>query len=204
MAGNYLPYARVSSGNVQTTLDSSAKNTLGGLYAVPAPFPTTAVFSTTSGSSTSGYGAPPIFKYVYYNSTTNPTPVAAPAPVYYTDESFTTVSGNAAEAYFTTQGACVAGYLMPNTTAYSGLTSTILNQSYCWIQVAGFLSGAYNPTTSTNPGQGSLITGLTTGNWASQVINTATALKVLALQWTAIANSVCDVVVNGDTTFWGS
>lgn len=198
----YTPYPRVTTGNVQTTLDSSPKNTLGCVWSPPPS--ANQVFSTTAGSSTPGFGAQPVFKYVYYNSTTNPTPVAAPAPVYYTDESFTQVSGNAAEAYFTTMGACVAGYLMPNTTAISGLTAAQLNQSYCWIQVAGFLAGAYAPTTSTNPGQGSSILGLTTGNWASQVINTATAQKVLALQWTAIANNACDILIAGDTTFWGS
>lgn len=203
----YTPYVRISSGNVQTTLDTSARNTLGAIYSPPPS--STAVFSTTATSSTAGYAAQPVFKYVYYNSTTNPAPVAAPAPVYYTDESFTQVSGNAAEAYFTTVGACVAGYLMPNTTAYSGLTATILNQSYCWIQIGGLLQGAYGTFASGTPGQGNVIYGATTGNWAQIVNNASTASaanvsRVLAVQWTAVANSLCDVLVNGDSTFWGS
>lgn len=200
----YMPYPRFN--NPRTQLDASATNPLGAIYC-PAwgNIPAGAVFSPTVGNSTAGYGAPGIFKYVYYKSTTNPAPVAAPAPVYYTDESFTQISGNAAEAYFTTGGACVAGYLMPNTTDYSGLTATDLNLSYVWIQIGGFLSGAYNPTTLTGAGQGSQIYGDTTGNFTS-IVNTtlAASARTLGIQWTAIAGSQCDVLVGGAQTFWGS
>ncbi len=200
----YMPYARFN--NPSTQIDASAKNPLGAIYC-PAwgNTPAGAVFSPTEGSSTAGYGAPGVFKYVYYNSTSNPAPVAAPAPVYYTDESFTQISGNAAEAYFTTGGACVAGYLMPNTTAYSGLTAADLNQSYVWIQVAGFLSGAYAPTTLTGAGQGSVIYGSAAGNFASTVNTTlAASARTLGIQWTAVASGVCDVLVGGAQVFWGS
>lgn len=212
MPGSYLPYAKVSTGNVQTTLDAAAKNPIGGLYAPPVPYPTTATFSTTAAASTSGYGAPPIFKYVYFYDAAalTGTMQAAPAPVYYIDESFTTVTGNAADAYYTTGGACVAGYLMPNTTAL-GTSNTgaawylQLSQSYVWIQIAGFLPGAYAPTTLTGAGQGSQIYGASTGSWTS-IVNTtlAASSRTLAIQWTAIASSACDVLVGGDGAFWGS
>lgn len=196
----YTPYFRISSGfNPQTTLDNTPKNALGSIYSPPV--------NEGLAVTTKGYGAQPVFKYVYYNSTTNPTPVAAPAPVYYTDESFTTVSGNAAESYSNGTGAtgvAIAGYLMPNTTALTGLTAAQLNQSYVLIQIAGLLVGAYAPTTATGPGVGSLIVGSASGNWASTVITTTTALRVLGVQWTAIASSACDVLVSGLQPFWGS
>ena len=36
----------------------------------------------------------------------------------------------------------IAGYLLPNTTAISGLTAANLNTSYVWIQIGGFLGTA--------------------------------------------------------------
>jgi hypothetical protein len=200
----YTPYIRVSSGSFLTTLDpgtANPRNTVGCLYS-PPPISTAIATGT---SATKGYSAQPVYKYVLYLSTTNPAPVAAPAPVYYTDESFSTVSGNAAEAFFTTAGACIAGYLGPNTTSISGLTAAQLNNSFAFIQVAGLLVGAYAPTTTTAAGVPNPIGGLTTGNWTS-VVNTTLAAgsRLLGLQWTAIASSACDVLVSGYQAFWGS
>lgn len=193
----YQPYVRISTGNLFTALDNNPLNPVGAIYAPPP--------NQSLAQSTVGGGAPPVVKYVQYKSTTQPTPQAAPAPVYYTDESFTTVSGNAAEAFFTTGGACVAGYLLPNTTSVSTLTAAILQSCYCFIQIGGLLKGAYAPTTTTGAGTGSYITGLTTGNNTSLVNTTiAASSRVLGIQWSAIASSACDVLVGGLTTFWGS
>lgn len=193
----YTPYVRITTGNIFTQLDSAAKNPLGCIYSPPA--------SQAGPTTAKGYGAQPVLKYVYYNSTTNPAPVAAPAPVYYTDESFTTVSGNAAEAFVTTGGLYIAGYWLPNTTSIASLannttgTNTQVNQSYGWIQIGGLLVGAWGPTAS--GAVGAAITGLTTGNWAST--GAANAQRQLGYQLTAVASSVCDVLVSGDV-FWGS
>jgi len=200
----YNSYPRVSSGSFFTTLDpgtANPRNTVGSIWS-PPPAPTSIATGT---SPTKGYSAQPVVKYVLYLSTTNPAPVAAPAPVYYTDESFSTVSGNAAEAFFTTAGACIAGYLMPNTTSISGLTAAQLNNSFCFIQIGGLLVGAYAPTTTTSAGVPNPIAGLTTGNWTS-VVNTTLAAgsTLLGRQWTAIASSACDVMVGPNATFWGS
>lgn len=190
----YTPYVRITTGNFQTTLDNTAQNPLGCIYAPPV----------NAGAITTapGTGAQPVVKYVYYNSTSNPAVVASPAPVYYKDETFTVVTGNAAEAFVTTLGCMIAGYLLPNSTAYSGLTAAILNQSYCWIQIGGFLAGAYAPTTT--PGAGDLVVGLTTGNWASEGVSAATANGLLGRQLTAVVSNACDVLVGADGTFWGS
>ena len=201
----YTPYIRITTGNVQTVLDNVAKNPIGCIYSPPV--------NMGAPLTTKGLGAQPVFKYVYYNSTSNPMPVAAPAPVYYTDETFTTVSGNAAEAYSAgtgITGVAIAGYWMPNTTSITGLsnvtsaTTQQVNQSYGFIQIAGFLAGAWAPTTATGPGIGSFITGLAAGSWASVVNTTIIAGRQLGIQFSAIASSVCDVLVAGYTPFWGS
>jgi hypothetical protein len=99
---------------------------------------------------------------------------------------------------------------MPNATALgTNMTGAQwygqLSQSYCWIQVAGFLSGALAPTTQTAAGIGNAIAGLTTGSWASVVATTVPASgRLLGVQMSSISNSACDVLVGGATTFWGS
>jgi hypothetical protein len=206
----YTSYYRISSGNPATTLDQTARNVLGAIYSAPPA--ASEVFSLTAGASTPGFGAQQVYKYVYFYDAAalTGTMQVAPAPVYYIDESFTTITGNAADAYYTTGGACVAGYLMPNTTAL-GTSQTAagwylqLSQSYVHIQIGGLLPGALAPSTTTGAGQGSYITGLATGSWTSLVNTTiAASSRVLGIQWTAIASGVCDVLVGGLTSFWGS
>jgi hypothetical protein len=195
----YGAYQKFS--NFLTQVDSSTvpapgsqpKNVLGTLYSPPiAP-----------GISTqNGQGAPPVYKYVQYNSTANPAVVAAPAPVYWKDETFTIVTAVFSES-LTASAASIAGYLGPNSTSISGFTAALLNTNYVWIQVAGFLAGAYAPTTG--GAVGSTIQGVT-GNWTSTAIaaGTAPANRVLGIQLTAIASSACDVLVGGYQSFWGS
>jgi hypothetical protein len=148
-------------------------------------------------------GAPAIFMLVQYKSTGKPAPVAGPAPVYWTDETYTTVSGVESEALLGLNGA--AGYLMLNTTDYSGLTDALLEGAYCLIQVGGYLQNAWAPTSGT-PGVGNLITPLA-GNWASQnVVASATAggvaCRSFGVQATVITTTpiagLCDVLVNCD------
>lgn len=195
----YQPYVRISTGNLFTALDNNALNTVGCIYSPPA--------NQALPQSTKGQGAQPVVKYVQYKSTSQPAPEPAPAPVYWADESFTVVTGNAAEAFFVSGavGPCVAGYLLPNTTSVPTLTAAILQSTYCWIQIGGLLVGAFAPSTQTSAGQGNFIYGNSTGNWASTVNTTVAASdRLLGVQWTAIANGVCDVLVGGYQTFWGS
>ena len=150
-------------------------------------------FGVTNTTPANAFGAPAIFMLVQYKSTANPAPVAAPAPVYWTDETFTTVSGVNSEGFVT--GQTVAGYLMPNTTDISGLTATMLNGAQCLIQVAGYLKGAYAPTTGGGAGQ--FISG-TAGSWTSTASAGTQTLRTLGIQLTAIASGVCDVLVLSD------
>jgi hypothetical protein len=191
----YTPYVRISTGNPYTVLDTVARNPVGSIYSPPV--------NESLPLSTKGLGAQPVYKYVYYNSTANPAPVAAPAPVYWTDETFTTVSGVATEALSVTLGVCIAGYLLPNSTAISGLTAAELNQSYCFIQIGGLLVGAYAGGSA--GAVGDVISGAATGNWSYTAATTVAATnKILGIQLTAQASSTFDVLVGGYQTFWGS
>jgi hypothetical protein len=156
-------------------------------------------FGVTGSGAANPSGAPAIFMLVQYKSTAQPTPQTAPAPVYWTDETYTTVSGVYTEGLLGPNG--TAGYLMVNTTDLTTLTAAILQGSYCVIQVAGQLVGAYGPTSGT-AGVGNLITPLT-GNFQSQNVvasNTASgpACRPFGVQSTALASGLCDVLVNCD------
>lgn len=199
----YNPYTRFS--NFFTQLDTTAKNTLGAIYSPPA---------NPTGIVAAGYGAQPVYKYVFYNSTINPAPEIAPAPVYWADETFTVVTGQATEAYQPTantipNGASGAGYLGPNTTGYVGLTAAILNQSYCWIQVGGLLPGAFEPTTQTSTTFANPIFGVGSGAWTSACNTTITnSTRAFGVLWGTIGasgNGTVDVLVGGyPGVFWGS
>lgn len=193
----YTPYVRISTGNPYTVLDSTAKNALGAVYAAPQNegLPTT----------TNGVGAPAVIKYVYYNSTANPAPVGAPAPVYWTDQTFTTVSGVFSEGLGTN---FIAGFLLPNTTAISGLTAATLNTSYVWIQIGGFLSAAIVPA-STAVGD-AIIGAPTAGNWTNARVAAGTAPTNKIAGWAASAAVAfgslytADIQLGPSGCFWGS
>ena len=91
-------------------------------------------------------GAPEsIMLVVYYQSTGNPAPQSAPAPVYWTDNTYTTVTGVESESLLGLNG--IAGYLMLNTTSLPTLTATLLNgtaanPSQVIIRVGGYLVGS--------------------------------------------------------------
>lgn len=189
----YSNYVRVTTGALNTVLDVNPANAVGTLYSPP--------INQAGVTTAAGYAAQPVVKYLQYKSTSLPTPVAGAAPVYYTDASFTTVSGNAAEGFVTAGGLFVAGYLLVNTTSVSTLTAAILQLSYVWVQVGGYLPNAWAPTTT--PGVGNVITGLATGNWASAGLAAATPLRTIGYQLTAAASSLCTVLVEG-SSFWGS
>jgi hypothetical protein len=203
----YTPYVRFgTTGNYLTQIDSALNangavnyaNPLGTLYAAP--------INTGALTTAAGAGAPPVLKYVQYLSTANPAPVAAPAPVYWKDETFTVVTGVYSEG-FTGTANSIAGYLLVNTTSVSSLTATVLTNSGngvgVWIQIGGWLSGAYAPTAG-SAGVGNTIIG-SAGNWTSTAVAAGTAgSRILGMQLTAVASSACDVLVGGLSTFWGS
>lgn len=99
-------------------------------------------------STVNGQGAPLCLRYVRYNSTANPSILAAPGPVYWTDETLTTVSGVSTESVGGVN--MIAGALLINTTNYPGSftganLAKALNGNWCWIAVAGFVPGVNCP-----------------------------------------------------------
>lgn len=187
----YTPYVRITSGNVYTVLDSVAKNPLGTVYSPPVvqSLPTT----------TNGIAAPPVYKYVQYNSTSNPAVVANPAPVFYTDQTFTTVTGVQSEGLGLN---FIAGYLLPNSTAISGFTAALLNTSYVWIQIGGFLAGAIVPGSTA---VGDAIFGAA-GNWTAGRIaaNSAITNKIYGFATSAVSGGLSNLQLGPVGCFWGS
>ena len=153
-----------------------------------------------------GYGAPLVVRYVRYNSTTNAALLAFPAPVYWTDETFTTVSGTFSEGNpaGTGNSSSFAGVLLANSTSL-GLTganaATALNGNWCWIVTKGWVPNAYVPG-STAVGD-SLVA--TTGNFtytrtASGTTPSPFTIR-LAVATSAISSGSADILVNADVTF---
>lgn len=162
-------------------------------------------FGVDNSTATNPSGAPRIFMLVEYLSTSaittaNLTTAAAPAPVYWTDETYTTVTG------ITTESLGInfcAGYMLVNTTTGVGLggtalTAALLVGSQILIQVSGYLKGAYN-TLSGTAGVGNWIEGYA-GTLSSQsvIAGTAPGYRTFGVQTTAVASGICDVLVNCD------
>ena len=162
-------------------------------------------FGVANTTPANPYGAPAIYMLVKYLSTSalttaNLTTAGAPAPVWWTDETFTTVSGISTEAIGgTTLGLNFpAGYLMVNTVDIPNLTAAQVLGAQLLIQVSGYLKGGYAPTAGTNA----------IGNWAVPLAGTFTSTGVAAAtgsayqsfgrQLTAVASGLCDILVGTD------
>jgi hypothetical protein len=192
----YTPYVRISTGVLNTVLDNNPLNTVGCIYSPPA--------NQANPQSTAGFGAQPVVKYVQYKSTSQPTPAAVAAPVYWTDTSFTTVTGNAAEAFSTTGLVGPAGYLLVNTTSVSTLTAAILQSCYVWIQIGGYLAGAYAPAATAI---GDAIIGIASGNFvaARSAAGAAPTNRPFGIALSAVSSGTANLLLGAtDTTFWGS
>lgn len=206
-----LDYPVVSTGNVYTTIDTyyaspsasgqtippsqtalpnGAYNYPGQAYLLP--------ISTFGLQGQNGQGAPPVVRYVRYNSTANPAVVAAPAPVYWKDETFTVVTGVFSEGLTGTANS-LAGWLLPNTTAISGLTAAILNGNWCFIAVSGFVPGATSVATTA---AGDTLIGAA-GNFTVGRIAAAAAItsQSFASALTAVAAGVSDILIRCDWTY---
>jgi hypothetical protein len=151
-----------------------------------------------------GYGAPLIVRYVRYVSTTGAAWLAYPAPVYWTDETYTTVSGTMSEGLGGNLNS-LAGWALPNTTSYPGSKTgaqlnTIINGTFIFIATKGFLSGAAVVALTAI---GDALIGAT-GNFV--VTRTASGSAPLssrnAIALTAVSTAVTsDIWINCDPTF---
>ena len=153
----------------------------------------------TSSTAANPFGAPAYFMLVYYQSTGNPAPQSAPAPVYWTDNTYTTVTGVESESLLGLNG--IAGYLMLNTTSLPTLTATLLNgtsanPSQVIIQVGGYLVGGIAPASTV---AGDWIIGAA-GNWtpARVAAGTAPGYRPYGVAATAVASGLCNILLNCD------
>lgn len=160
-------------------------------------------FAVSNATASNPFGAPAIYMLVYYKSTANPAPQSAPAPCYWTDETFTTVSGVASEGLSTLN--YPAGYLQVNTTDLTTLTATNLNgttanPSQVFIQVGGLCKGAI-ATTSTTGGTaiGSWVIPAN-ANWGADTVASGTAPGVTPFGRIAsvVASGIFDILLNCD------
>jgi hypothetical protein len=182
-------YSTTASYNGQL---NGALNPLGSLWTIPSP----SQGGNLTLATATGYGAWLTVKYVRYNSTANPAIPAGPAIVYYTDETFTTVSGVFTEGNIAGTGssASIAGLLLPNTGTVTGIglgtgvTAALLNGNFCFIAVQGFVPSCYLSAGT----QGSALSGVA-GNFTSAV--TTGILRPYGYSWGAITSTIGDVLV---------
>lgn len=152
------------------------------------------------------YGSPAIYVLAQILSTSAMTlanwrTANAPAPVYWTDNTFTTVTAITTEGIGgTTLGLNFpAGYLMANYASLPNATLAQLLGGYALVQVAGYLKGAYTSGTSA-PGIGSSIIPVAgTFSANSLAAGTAPTYRPFGRQLTAlVSTNYCDVLVECD------
>ena len=195
--GGLNSYPMIDTGNPFTVIDTynaaqynnGARCPLGTTVTIPLP--------QAALASAAGRGAYLTCKYVRYNSTANPTAVTGPAPVFFTDETLTTVTGVSTEALASNALNFCAGWLLPSTSATYSLgtafTAAALNGNYVWIGLRGFIPAAIS---ATSVGAGDLIIPAT-GNFTvarGQAGTTANnSINPLAIALTGISSLLSDI-----------
>ena len=160
-------------------------------------------FAYQAGSVTAANpsGAPSIFmlgQYLLTSATTlaNWQTANAPAPVYWTDQTYTTVSGIKSEGFAGAGNyADTAGYWMPNYASLPNVTLAQLLGAYGLIQIAGPLTGAYGPQT------GATLWAPIYGNAGAFQSQDSTVFfngMAFGIQTTAVSSGLCNVLVNCD------
>lgn len=185
-----------------TPFPNGALNPPGQIYYLPPGSASGLSPALGSLQTSSGWGSGLFVKYVLYKSATNPSTVGGPAPVYYIDETLTTVSGSTTDALGTSVN-MAAGWMLPNTStgatgAGAGFTNTVLNNggngSYVFIALAGFIPGAIS-VGSTAIGD-ALIGAATNFTVARVAAGTAPTNKVLGWAMSAVSGGLSDVMAN--------
>jgi hypothetical protein len=168
--GASIQTAQITTGNFRTALDPFVPGFAGYPNNPGERNPLGAAYYDSTGSASNPWGVPGKYRYVRYNSTINPTPIATPGPVFWTDATFTTVTGVESESLGGGVLNMVAGLMMPNTTNLPSLTAATLNGNFVWICVGGYVSGVIAATAVA----GSTIIAAT-GNFAVTALGLATA-----------------------------
>lgn len=157
-------------------------------------------FGVENTTASNPYGSPTVYQLVKYLSTSavttaNLTTFGGPVPVFWTDNTFSTVTAITSESLGIN---FPAGYMMVNIIDVTSLTGAQLLGALLLVAVAGYVKGAYAPTSGT-PGVGNFIEGLAgIGTSQSVVAGTAPGYNLLGTQLTAIGSGLCDVLVSSD------
>ena len=158
-------------------------------------------FGISGATAANPYGAPAIYVLCQYLSTSlintgQLQAAAAPGAVYWTDTTFTTVSGILSEGLNGgSTGQMAAGYMMVNTVSHPGLTAAQILGAYVLVQVAGYLPGAYGPTATA--GTGDWILGAA-GTFQTSGSASAPATRPFGVQLSAVSSGLCNVLVTAD------
>ncbi len=173
-----------------TALENNGANQpLGSIYQAPL---------NPSNTTTKGIGANNYYKYVRYNPTATQNFLTGPQLVYWKDNTFTIVTGLASEALSLD---LPAGWMLFNTTTTplaTGQTAAqqaaLVNGNFVWIQVGGYLPGAY-VTTGTAAGGAIIPSGTTFGATGYIAPSTAITDPVVGRVIAAAASNLCDLYV---------
>jgi hypothetical protein len=112
--------------------------------------------------------------------------------VYWKDETFTTTTGLASEAFSGINN--IAGWMLYNTTTTSAAVATDINGNFCWIQVGGLLVGAW--VTAAAAADASIYGASSTfGATGTTAANTAPPNKVAGWSLAAAASNLVDLYV---------
>ena len=197
--GTADPYT-TTTGIYQST--NGAANPLGSLYYLGPGEGGLQSQQYLSATASKGAGSGLWVKYVLYKSTDTSAVQAGPAPVYWTDETYTQVTDIESESATATTNS-VAGWLLPNTTVLSTAFSiTVLrnggNGSYVFIGLSGWIGGCFIGASSV---KGYGLIGSATAWTPVQLTNATTAptAKMLGYCLQTVANSgttLCDVEAN--------
>jgi len=169
--------------------NNGALQPLGSIYQAPL---------NPGATSTTGIGQNNYFKYVRYNPTVSQNFLAGPQLVYWKDKTFTTVTGLGSEALSTN---LIAGWMLFNTTTTplaTGQTAAqqaaLVNGNFVWIQVGGYLPGAY---VTTGTAAGGVIIGASSTFGATGYIAPGSNVtnEVAGLVVTAASSNLSDLYI---------
>jgi hypothetical protein len=196
--------------------NNGALNPPGSLWFMQAPAQAGTALGIVSGAASSaGYGSGLWVKYVLYRSTGNPAMVTGPAPVYWADESFTTVTGKYTEGLPTASNSVsAAGWLLPNTGTVAGvglgttlMSATILNNgghlsstyvggSWVFIGIQGWIPSCYLAAGSI--GQRVYASGdFSTTGVASDGASTYSDFNLMGTIVSTVSSNIADVLAYG-------
>jgi hypothetical protein len=188
---------QIDTGNALTYLFNKSQSQIPVYASIgEAQVPGQRFFSATNRTAANPSGAPTVYSLVNYLATSAITTgalVGGPAPVYWTDETFTTVTGITSESLGLN---FLAGYMMVNTTSLPSLTAALLTGAQLLIATAGLVQAAYGPTAGGGVGN-TIVPSAGTFTSAGIAAGTAPTYRTFGVQATVIAAGLCDVLVTG-------